>query len=594
MKRFLLYSSMLAMALIFVSCEKNTGNGDGQEGNEKGEATSLSVSGFAQKGQLIKGASVTAFGLDKKLTATGASYPTSIKDDMGSFSLNANSDADYLEFRAEGYYFNENTGVVSEAPIYLQALAEKSEKGVNINLLTTLTSARIKRLVKEGKTFSEAKAQAQEELLKSLDINKEIAKVGFETLNIAKGSDADAALLAVSLLLQRGRSTGDLLAKVAEMSSEFESSGKLSDKTLGGIFLDTKNFPVGSVLDNLIAYYKSKGIKEYAIPPFYKYVDEVFNQDFFITEESSLPTDYLSSDSWSGEFKLVAHTDFSCSPDVDWIEAVTTKLADNYWLVKYTLKPNSGSKREGNLLIKDKSGILKKSVSIKQDSGLQVIHVYENDNTRALLRSVSAGDKVSVNGKVYTLSEDQTVEVEKAESYYVGYPESVTGLIDNPYYCTVKFPSETYEIDDEGTRVPSVKIPKFAAITTDMYGGGAIPKYAEASLIPCVACLKFTFKKLTSIAYIVVEANSDALLSGTATYKYDSETINPETSNQSNRVKVYNPDGDNSVNFVTMAQTLTQIKVSAYDSNDVLLQEKSASVTLTLKNGKGFEIKIGN
>ena len=92
----------------------------------------------------------------------------------------------------------------------------------------------------------------------------------------------------------------------------------------------------------------------------------------------------------------------------------------------------------------------------------------------------------------------------------------------------------------------------------------------------------------------MVEANSDALLSGTATYKYDSETINPETSNQSNRVKVYNPDGDNSVNFVTMAQTLTQIKVSAYDSNDVLLQEKSASVTLTLKNGKGFEIKIGN
>ena len=60
---------MLAIALAFESCEKNTGNGDGQEG---GGTASLSVSGFAQKGQLIKGASVTAFALDEKMTATGA------------------------------------------------------------------------------------------------------------------------------------------------------------------------------------------------------------------------------------------------------------------------------------------------------------------------------------------------------------------------------------------------------------------------------------------------------------------------------------------------------------------------------------------
>lgn len=63
---------MLAIALAFESCEKNTGNGDGQEGNDKGGTASLSVSGFAQKGQLIKGASVTAFALDEKMTATGA------------------------------------------------------------------------------------------------------------------------------------------------------------------------------------------------------------------------------------------------------------------------------------------------------------------------------------------------------------------------------------------------------------------------------------------------------------------------------------------------------------------------------------------
>lgn len=263
------------------------------ENSEAGK-TPFSVSGFAQKGQLIKGASVTAFGLDKDLIATGASYPTSITDDLGSFSLSATGDADYLEFRAEGYYFNENTGSVSEAPIYLQALAEKSETGVNINLLTTLTTARIKHLVKDGKSFADAKKQAQEELLTSLNVNKDIAKVGFETMNIAKGSEADAALLAVSILLQNGRSTGDLLAFIAEMSSEFESTGKLSEKTTSSIFSNTENLSVDAIFDNLVSYYESKGITDYVIPPFYTFVDERYAQDIVLfRNEPAPPSEYL-------------------------------------------------------------------------------------------------------------------------------------------------------------------------------------------------------------------------------------------------------------------------------------------------------------
>lgn len=612
---------MLAIAMLPLGCEKTGGNDNGNEqgGGEQGGKTSISVSGVAQKGQLIKGASVTAFGLDKNLTATGASYPTSIKDDMGSFSLSATGDAEYLEFRAEGYYFNENTGSVSEAPIYLQALAEKSETGVNINLLTTLTTARIKYLVKDGKSFYVAKKQAQEELLTSLNVNKEIAKVGFETMNIANGSEADAALLAVSILLQRGRSTGDLLAFIAEMSSEFESTGKLSEKTTSSIFTNTENFPVDAIVANLVAYYESKGITDYAIPPFYKFVDEQYAQDIVLFRNEIFPSEYLPEDGYTGQFKLLANIDFTCAADVDWIEVTATGISGNFYAINYELKPNSSSRREGNILIKDKSGNVKETILYKQESGLQRIYIRKGGGaTKATSYGFEAGDKVSVNGVTYTLDETLTVEVEKAESYRIGYPESVTGLESDPYFCTVNFPSEYTEVDTEsvtggsiiiggddntGSASSGTAIPFYGALKA--HDGIEIPRQTEAYLDPAVAVLGFSASGYSSVSYMVVEGNQSAVLSGKASYLCNETVTGNDSSYQrhdsiitsgSNSVKVLNSNNDNTIYMMLMPQVLTYIKISFYGQDGFLFTREfdleSMGRTLDLKNGMMTKISV--
>lgn len=87
------------------------------------------------KGQFIKGATITAYALNDKLLATGESFPSVIKDDLGSFAISAEVTAPYLELKAEGYYFIENTGETSTSPIYLNALASSSqEKSILIYL----------------------------------------------------------------------------------------------------------------------------------------------------------------------------------------------------------------------------------------------------------------------------------------------------------------------------------------------------------------------------------------------------------------------------------------------------------------------------
>ena len=135
----------MSVSMTLTSCEKESESDSGMNDG--------TLRGYVQKGQLLKGSSLTAFSLNPNMASTGESFPSSIKDDLGSFSLSMTSHAPFYELKAEGYYFNENTGEISEAPIYLSALVSSSQKDVNVNVLTTLTNGRIKKLIGEGKTL---------------------------------------------------------------------------------------------------------------------------------------------------------------------------------------------------------------------------------------------------------------------------------------------------------------------------------------------------------------------------------------------------------------------------------------------------------
>lgn len=594
------------MATLFGGCDGFMDN-QGGYGDDQDVTSGISISGFAQKGQFIKGSSVTAFGLDSTLTATGASYPTSIKDDMGSFSLNAAGDAEYLEFRAEGYYFNENSGSLSETPIYLRALAEKSEAGVNINLLTTLTTPRIYHLVQGGMAFAEAKIQAQEELISAFKMDTDIAEVGFETLNITGGSDADAVLLAVSVLLQRDRSTADIQALIAEMSSEFETSGTFSEATVNGIFDDTDNFPVGKVIWNMVSYYEKKGITDFVIPPFHVYVNERFAEGVAFIEDNNLSaTGLFPAEGCEGQLQLIADTEVSCMSDVDWMAVTVDVMVGNISVIRYEVMPNAGSVREGHILVKDRDGNIKEAVPVRQESGKRRIRIIDGETRSVGTRTLSSGDKVWINGVIYVLPEDHVVEVEDADIYRIGVPETVMGFEEDPYFCRVTFPETTYEIEDENisfgevppTR-PGTKVPKFAVLKS--FDGEPLPRYVEVEVKPCTAALRFIFKNFSSVSFIVVEADDEAILSGTAAYLYDDSLLDfdptyiyhgPVCENASNKVRVYNTGSDNVISFVLMPQTLTSLKVSAYDEAGNLLLEKSTSNGITVTKGHIFSVSL--
>lgn len=157
MKR-LLY---LAMALALVACEKNPEGGSSSPKERN-------LTGFAQKGQFVKGSQVTAFAIGSDLVATGESFPANISDDLGAFGIAGKTAAPFFELRAEGYYFNELEGTTSSSPLYLEAFVRSDDTKANINLLTTAIRPRVKKLIKEGKTFDQAVSQAQKELLNSI------------------------------------------------------------------------------------------------------------------------------------------------------------------------------------------------------------------------------------------------------------------------------------------------------------------------------------------------------------------------------------------------------------------------------------------
>ena len=133
---------------------ENPGDGNDSE-DEKPDIPEYSINGSVQKGQFIQGSVVTIQELNERLQPTGKSYQTQILDDMGSFELTSDIDSRYVEIIAEGFYFNEVTGNLSDAPLTLRSLSDLAMEGKsNVNLLTSLETPRIKYLVlNEGRTF---------------------------------------------------------------------------------------------------------------------------------------------------------------------------------------------------------------------------------------------------------------------------------------------------------------------------------------------------------------------------------------------------------------------------------------------------------
>ncbi|MBA3900025.1 MAG: hypothetical protein H0X62_07415 [Bacteroidetes bacterium] len=187
--------------------------------------------GQVQKGPFAKGTSVTVTELESGLKPTGKTYSATINNDKGTFSIpDVTLKSPYVNLTADGYYFNEITGKISDGRLVLHAIADVSNAStVNVNILTHLEKARVEYLIDvEEMTFTKAKQQAQQEVLAIFNMSNSSVP-NSEELDIAQSGDGNAKLMAISVIVQGSLTTGELSEFLANIADDIKEDGTLDN-----------------------------------------------------------------------------------------------------------------------------------------------------------------------------------------------------------------------------------------------------------------------------------------------------------------------------------------------------------------------------
>ena len=192
-----------------------------------------SLVGYTQKGPFIRGATVYLYELDngRTLKQTSGNFTSNITRDDGYYKFSARDlVSQYAMVVVDGYYRNEVTGEPSDAELRLKALTDmRKHSNVNVNLLSHLEFDRVYYLVtREKKTVKQAKRQAQKEILRQFHIELD-GNTDAEAMDVFGSSDADAALLAVSVMLQGDRPVAKFSELLTKISSDIEKDSAWKD-----------------------------------------------------------------------------------------------------------------------------------------------------------------------------------------------------------------------------------------------------------------------------------------------------------------------------------------------------------------------------
>ena len=228
------FSLLLLSFALFSACSDDKVAGGSSDDAGIYAVKDLDVAGVSQKGPFVKGSAVTVQGIDcKTMELTDEIFEGTVKSDKGDFGVDdVNLSASCALFEVTGYYFNEVTGKKSADKVTLHALSDLSDrKHVNINMLTELEYKRVMNLVSEEKmSFADAKKQAEKEVLASFNVNGDYALS--EDLNIFEKGDGNAALLAVSVLVQVSGDSSknvDVAERVDNFSTVIAENGSLDN-----------------------------------------------------------------------------------------------------------------------------------------------------------------------------------------------------------------------------------------------------------------------------------------------------------------------------------------------------------------------------
>ena len=253
----------------------------------------VDLTGYVQKGPFINGTSMIISELNDSLAATGKTFTTQITDNQGFFAIKT-SQVDYtnLQLTASGFYFDEVKGEKSSAQLTLFALADVSQgAAINVNVLSHLEFNRVAYLIQEeGKSFSEAKKQAQREVLAIFSISNDEVRSS-EWLDIAQEGEDNAILLATSVVLQANNTVAELSELLADLSTDLKEDGRLNKQdNRDRIREQAKLLDLPQVRQHLEKRYQDMDVKA-VIPNFEKYIDSdgdgILNKD-----EDDTPDDF--------------------------------------------------------------------------------------------------------------------------------------------------------------------------------------------------------------------------------------------------------------------------------------------------------------
>lgn len=599
MKRYIL----IALAVLAVACEKTPGE-------DSNTPKDCSIQGYAQKGQFVKGSQVTAFAVGTDLVATGESFPANISDDLGAFGITGKTNAPYFELRAEGYYFNELEGSTSSNPLYLEAFVKSDDTKANINLMTTAIRPRVKKLIKEGKTYTEAINQAQNELLKSLGFTGTAGN--FDDMDITGTSDADGMLLAFACMVQSGRSAAEVTTLIQEIASDLESKGELSATTYGKVKEKAANVNPFAVIQNMAKYYADKGLSVKAVPAFWKYLDSSYDAPFLIVDHITFPfmpdpgnvvsSPIKSPDAIESGLDVLASVNFTAEVDVEGATVNKEQIFGPAYHITFKIPANaSAEERKVHVVFKDASGKVLDQREYTQGANIQYLMVRYTVNTKGEITIedgseetlIQEGAEISVNGQKYTVQKldilygELGVAVPKEEKYVVCCPANTFEATEHVSRAKATLPAS-----NNGKAVA----PLYGALAP--FDGNTFGNPAQVFMRMCLVKFRFSVadgykEHWGHIDFTPIAENE--YLAGTASFVVNEEDIiyfpelNPNTEFESDKQRTIRVNNTQTLEYyecLTFPQTLSNgIKVTIYGKNDEVLATKEISGERKLSAG---------
>lgn len=204
------FATALLCVAVLSSCGGGNDGGLGQQQAQTRTEHEVYVVGAVQKGPFVIGSPVIVNLLSPDALNTDSRVVTNTVDNLGRFNFSLDEGSTLIELSATGYYRNEITGELSQGTVTLRSvigLSGQEEQTSYINLLTHLTSQRIRNLIKESDLqFEDAKNQAENEFLIGFsEVVPNYTENDFASLSIYDDelSSGSAYLLTVSSILYR-------------------------------------------------------------------------------------------------------------------------------------------------------------------------------------------------------------------------------------------------------------------------------------------------------------------------------------------------------------------------------------------------------